>query len=87
MRCHTDGLSKEISKDASTYRSPSSDGSVRKRVGDRKLNRTIMQFLKAGVLSEDQFLRTEAGTPQGGIISPLLANIALSVIEEDMSGG
>ena len=55
---------------------------VRKRVGDRKLNRTIMQFLKAGVLSEDQFLRTEAGTSQGGIISPLLANIALSVIEE-----
>jgi len=55
---------------------------VRKRVGDRKVSQTIMQFLKAGVLSEDQFIHTEAGTPQGGIISPLLANIALSVIEE-----
>lgn len=55
---------------------------VRQRVGDRKMNRTIMQFLKAGVLSEEQFIRTESGTPQGGIISPLLANIALSVIEE-----
>lgn len=55
---------------------------VRKRVGDRKLNHAIVQFLKAGVLSEEQFLRTESGTPQGGIISPLLANIALSVIEE-----
>lgn len=55
---------------------------VRKRVGDRKLNSMIVQFLKVGVLSEDQFLRTEFGTPQGGIISPLLANIALSVIEE-----
>jgi RNA-directed DNA polymerase len=39
-------------------------------------------FLKAGVLAEDQFLRTDNGTPQGGIISPLLANIALSAIEE-----
>ncbi len=55
---------------------------VRQRVGDRKMNRTIVQFLKAGVLSEEQFIRTESGTPQGGIISPLLANIALSVIEE-----
>ncbi len=55
---------------------------VRKRVGDRKVNHTIKQFLKAGVLSDEQFLRTESGTPQGGIISPLLANIALSVIEE-----
>ena len=34
------------------------------------------------MLSEEQFLHTDAGTPQGGILSPLLANIALSVIEE-----
>ena len=54
---------------------------VRKRVADRKVTRLVAQFLKAGVLAEDQFLRTEAGTPQGGIISPLLANIALSAIE------
>ncbi len=44
--------------------------------------RLVGQFLKAGVLAEDQFVRTEAGTPQGGIISPILANIALSAIEE-----
>ena len=55
---------------------------LRRRVTDRKVIRLIGQFLKAGVLSEQQFLRTEAGTPQGGIISPLLANIALSAIEE-----
>ncbi|MER8461103.1 hypothetical protein NKH24_34730 [Mesorhizobium sp. M1300] len=42
----------------------------------------VGQFLKAGVLAEDQFLRTDDGTPQGGIVSPLLANIALSAIEE-----
>ena len=55
---------------------------LRSRVGDRQVTRLVTQFLKSGVLAEDQFLRTEAGTPQGGIISPLLSNIALGVIEE-----
>lgn len=55
---------------------------VRQHCADRRVNRWLVQFLKAGALSEEQFLRTDAGTPQGGIISPLLANIALSVIEE-----
>lgn len=55
---------------------------IRRLSGDRKINRLIWAFLKAGVLSEDQFIRTDAGTPQGGIVSPLIANIALSVIEE-----
>jgi group II intron reverse transcriptase/maturase len=55
---------------------------VRRRVADSKVNRLIVAFLKSGIMSEDQFLRSEAGTPQGGILSPLLANIALSCIEE-----
>jgi len=55
---------------------------IRKRIGDNRLNRVIVKFIKAGVMSEGQFLRTEAGTPQGGILSPLLANIALNVIDE-----
>lgn len=55
---------------------------VRRRIGDAKVNRLIVAFLKAGVLSEEQFFRGESGTPQGGILSPLLANIALSVIDE-----
>jgi group II intron reverse transcriptase/maturase len=55
---------------------------VRRRVGDPKVNRLVVAFLKAGVLSEEQFLRSPAGTPQGGILSPLLANIALGVLEE-----
>jgi group II intron reverse transcriptase/maturase len=55
---------------------------VRRRIGEGRLNRLIVAFLKAGVMSEGNFLRTPAGTPQGGILSPLLANIALSVIEE-----
>lgn len=55
---------------------------VRRRVGDTKVSRLVLAFLKAGVLSEKQFLRTETGTPQGGILSPLLANIALAAIDE-----
>lgn len=55
---------------------------VRRRVGDTKVNRLIVAFLKAGVMAEEQFLRSSTGTPQGGILSPLLANIALAVIDE-----
>lgn len=55
---------------------------VRRRVADLKVSRVIRAFLKSGVLSEEQFLRTDAGTPQGGILSPLLANVALGIIEE-----
>jgi len=55
---------------------------LRARVADRHVTRLLGQLLRAGVLTEDQFLRTDDGTPQGGIISPLLSNIALSAIEE-----
>jgi retron-type reverse transcriptase len=49
---------------------------IRRRCADRKVMRLIRAFLKAGILAEDQFIRTDAGTPQGGNLSPLLANIA-----------
>jgi group II intron reverse transcriptase/maturase len=55
---------------------------VRRRIGDTKVSRLVLAFLKSGVLSEAQFFRTDSGTPQGGILSPLLANIALAAIEE-----
>ena len=55
---------------------------LRRRVQDVKVTRLVLAFLKAGVLCEGAFLRTNTGTPQGGILSPLLANIVLSAIEE-----
>jgi group II intron reverse transcriptase/maturase len=55
---------------------------VRHGVADLKVNRLIVQFLKAGVLEHVTYSPTDTGTPQGGVLSPLLANIALSVIEE-----
>lgn len=46
------------------------------------LGRECKAWLKAGVMDEDIFQTTESGTPQGGVISPLLANIALHGLEE-----
>ena len=55
---------------------------VRHRVGDKCVLALVKAFLKAGILSQDrQFRNTETGTPQGGILSPLLANIALSNLD------
>ena len=56
---------------------------VRHRIGDKRVLGLVKAFLKAGVLSEDGIVRdTDTGTPQGGILSPLLANIALSVLDD-----
>ena len=43
---------------------------VRKSVADRKVNRLIVRFLKAGVLEDVSYNPTTAGTPQGGIMTP-----------------
>ncbi len=47
------------------------------RIQDGVIRRTIHKWLKAGVLEGGQWYRPDAGTPQGGVISPLLANIYL----------
>jgi RNA-directed DNA polymerase len=56
---------------------------VRRRVGDKRVLALVKAFLKAGILSEDLVTRDAVtGTPQGGIMSPLLANIALSALDD-----
>jgi group II intron reverse transcriptase/maturase len=55
---------------------------VRHRVEDKKVLHLILAFLKAGILAEGNVRHPVAGTPQGGIISPLLANIHLSALDE-----
>jgi RNA-directed DNA polymerase len=50
-------------------------------VGDFPAKGLIRQWLKAGVVDRGKFAATEEGTPQGGVISPLLMNIALHGIE------
>jgi RNA-directed DNA polymerase len=60
---------------------------VRGRIGDKRVLALVKAFLKAGILTEDGVARdTSAGTPQGGILSPLLANVALSVLDEHFAG-
>lgn len=51
------------------------------------MRRAIKGWLKAGVLEGEVFTPTERGTPQGGVISPLLANIALHGVEEAIKEG
>ncbi|MFJ1551984.1 reverse transcriptase domain-containing protein, partial [Streptomyces sp. NPDC088246] len=56
---------------------------VRDRVKDKRVLALVKAFLKAGILRETGTTEpTETGTPQGGILSPLLANIALSALDE-----
>jgi len=58
-------------------------GRVRSRVKDKRVLALVKAFLKAGLLTElGEQKDTPTGTPQGGILSPLLANIALSVLDE-----
>ncbi len=47
------------------------------RIADKRMLRYIKRFLIAGVLEEGRYLVSEKGTPQGGVISPILANIYL----------
>ncbi|NOV25206.1 group II intron reverse transcriptase/maturase [Cupriavidus necator] len=50
------------------------------------MDRAILRkWLKAGVIFQGQFQATEAGTPQGGIISPTLANVALNGLERQLA--
>ena len=57
---------------------------LRKRIQDKKLLTLIWQMLKAGVMEGTLFKRTPEGTPQGGIVSPLLANTYLHEIDKWM---
>ena len=53
---------------------------VQHRVADRRILRLIQKWLKAGVSEDGQWSETKVGTPQGAVISPLLANIYLHYV-------
>lgn len=54
---------------------------VQERIGDKWILRLIRWWLKAGVLDAGQVQKPTAGTPQGGVVSPLLANIYLNLVD------
>ncbi|RJG48750.1 RNA-dependent DNA polymerase, partial [Sphingobium terrigena] len=61
-------------------------GLLRRRIDDDRLIRLIGRMLKAGYLEDWTFHRTFSGAPQGGVISPILANIYLHELDEFMAG-
>lgn len=57
---------------------------VRRRVTDGSVLNLLQLFLRSGVMVGDQFEPSELGSPQGGVISPLLANIYLDAFDQHM---
>ena len=59
---------------------------VREQVHDKRVTELIKKYLKSGVMEEGLLVKTEEGSPQGGPLSPLLANIYLNKFDQEMGG-
>ena len=58
---------------------------VREEVKDKRVTDLIKKYLKSGVMVEGLLVKTEEGSPQGGPLSPLLANIYLNKYDQEMT--
>jgi RNA-directed DNA polymerase len=53
---------------------------IEHRIADQRIVRLIQKWLKAGVMEDGRWFETEEGTPQGSVISPILANLYLHYV-------
>jgi RNA-directed DNA polymerase len=58
--------------------------SISKRVKDGSILTLVEMFLTGGVMIDHQVEATEIGSPQGGVVSPLIANIYLDAFDQEM---
>ncbi len=56
---------------------------IRKKIADKNIFKLIKMWIKSGIMEEGEIRKPPTGTPQGGVISPLLANIYLNELDRD----
>ena len=59
-------------------------GRLVKRIADRRVRRLIRRYLEAGIMAEGVVMERYEGTPQGGPLSPLLANVLLDEVDKEL---
>ena len=59
-------------------------GKLENRIGDRRLLRIIRRYLEAGIMADGVVVERHEGTPQGGPLSPLLANVLLDEVDKEL---
>jgi group II intron reverse transcriptase/maturase len=59
-------------------------GKLAKKIGDRRVLRLIRRYLEAGILADGLATERHEGTPQGGPLSPLLANVLLDEVDKEL---
>jgi retron-type reverse transcriptase len=74
-----------IPKPGSSERRPLSIQTVRERVRDQGVLRLLRAMLRAGVMQDGSVRKPVTGTPQGGVVSPLLANVYLHRVDRAWS--
>jgi len=59
-------------------------GKLQNRIGDRRVLRIIRRYLEAGIMVDGVVMERHEGTPQGGPLSPLLANVLLDEVDKEL---